>query len=222
MKSNVKNMLRILSGLMLASVVATGFAIAQQPSPTPKKAEAKKEAPKAEMTSAQTGDTAGNFTVTSSIEVGYRGSSVDGDRNKYKSDLNYKAGPRLFDSSFLMRSKNGKGPLFDTLLVTSSGWGSDPYGQIRVQAEKPKLYRFEGTYRKWTYFRFLNNIDNPNFIFNPTTFNRPPNPATGEHGFNTGQQLGDFDLTILPKNRTIRFNFGYSPERYGCHALPRI
>jgi hypothetical protein len=26
--------------------------------------------------------------------------------------------------------------------------------------------------------------------------------------------MGDFDVTILPKNETIRFNFGYSPERY--------
>lgn len=219
MKSNVKNMLRILSGLVLASVVATGFAFAQQPTPTPKKAEAKKTAPKAEMTSGETGDTAGDYTITSSIEVGFRGSSVDGDRNKYKSDLNYKAGARLFDSSFLMRSKDGKGPLFDSLLVTSSGWGSDPYGQVRIQAEKPKLYRFEGTYRKWTYFRFLNNVDNPNYIFSPTTFNRPPSPETGEHGFNTNTQLGDFDLTLLPKNRTIRFNFGYSPERYSGPAF---
>ncbi len=218
MKSNVKNMLRILSGLILASVVAAGSAIAQQPSPTPKKAEAKKEPAKAETTSAETGDNASNYTITSSIEVGYRGSSVDGDRNKYKSDLNYKAGPRLFDSSFLMRSRNGKGPLFDTLLVTSSGWGSDPYGQVRIQAEKPNLYRFEGNYRKWTYFRFLDNIDNANYIFSPTTFSRPPRLDTGYHGFNTGQQLGDFDLTILPKNQTIRFNVGYSPERYSGPA----
>jgi hypothetical protein len=26
--------------------------------------------------------------------------------------------------------------------------------------------------------------------------------------------MGDFDLTLLPKNRTIRFSVGYSPERY--------
>ena len=51
------------------------------------------------------------------------GLRVVGDLNKYQSDLNYKAGPRLFDSSFLMRSKDGKGVLFDTLLVTSTGWG---------------------------------------------------------------------------------------------------
>ncbi|HCX31870.1 MAG TPA: hypothetical protein DHU55_19190, partial [Blastocatellia bacterium] len=218
MKSNVKNMLRVLSGLMLVLVMAAGAAIAQQPTPTPKKSDAKKAEPKAETTSAQTGEDAGDYTITSSIEFGYRGLRVDGDLNKYKSDLNYKAGPRLFDSSFLMRSKDGKGGLFDTLLVTSSGWGADPYGQMRILAEKPKWYRFEGSYRKFKYFRFLNNIANPNWIFSPTTFSRPPNPVTGEHGFNTRTQLGDFDLTILPKNETIRFTVGYSPERYSGPA----
>jgi hypothetical protein len=224
MKSNVKNMLRVLSGLMLVLVLAAGAAIAAEPTPTPtptptpKKADAKKAEPKAETTSAQTGEDAGDYTITSSIEIGYRGLRVDGDLNKYKSDLNYKAGPRLFDSSFLMRSKDGNGGLFDTLLVTSSGWGGDPYGQMRILAEKPKWYRFEGSYRRFKYFRFLDNIANPNFIFSPTTFNRPPSTVTGEHGFDTQTQLGDFDLTILPKNEKIRFTVGYSPERYSGPA----
>ena len=218
MKSNVKNMLRVLSGLMLVMVSASAT-IAQQPTPTPKKPEVKKAEPKAETTSAQTGDDAGDYTVTSSIEFGYRGVGVYGDVNKYKSDLNYKPGPRLFDSSFLMRSREGKDEFLDTLLVTSSGWGADPYGQLRIQAEKGKWYRFEGSYRKFKYFRFLNNIANPNWIFNPTSFSVPPNPVTGEHGFNTRTNLGDFDLTILPKNRTIRFSVGYSPERYSGPAF---
>ena len=88
-----------------------------------------------------------------------------GDLNKYQSDLNYKAGPRLFDSSFLMKSKDGKGGLFDTLLVTSTGWGADPNGQMRISVEKPKWYRFDGTYRRFKYFRFLNSFANPNWVF---------------------------------------------------------
>ncbi len=152
--------------------------------------------------------------ITSSVEFGYRGLQVVGDLNKYQSDLNYKAGPRLFDSSFFMRSKDGKGLLFDTLMATSTGWGADPNGNLRVSAEKPEWYRFDGTYRRFKYFRFVNNLANPNWVFNPATFNVPPNPITGEHGYNTRTEMGDFDLTILPKNRYIRFNVGYSPERY--------
>ena len=218
MKKNTTHTLRIVMGLALGLTLLMGVANAQQPSPSPspspKKADAKKAAPKEETTSAQTGEDAGDYTITSSIELGARGQRVRGDTNKYKSDLNYSAGVRLFDSSFLMRSKDGKGGLFDTLLVTSSGWGADPNGQMRIQAEKPKWYRFEGSYRRFKYFRFLDNIANPNWIFSPTTFSRPPNPVTGEHGYNTTTQLGDFDLTILPKNDKIRFTVGYSPERY--------
>jgi hypothetical protein len=161
------------------------------------------------------GDDAGNFVITSTIEFGYRGQRVDGDVNKYKSDLNYKAGPRLFDSTFLMKSKNGgEGELFDTLLVTSTGWGADPSGNMRISVEKPDLYRFEGTYRRFKYYRYLNSIANPNWVFSPAQFAVPPNPATGLHGYDTYTQMGDFDLTFLPKNETIRFNVGYSPERY--------
>lgn len=215
MKSNVKNMLRALWGPMLVLMLLVGVVNAQTPTPTPKRVDTKKPSP----APTETGEDAGNYMIISSIELGYRGIRVDGDLNKYRSDLNYKAGPRLFDSSFLMRSKDGKGKLFDTLLVTSTGWGSDPYSNLRISAEKPKWYRFEGTYRRFKYFRFLNNIDNPNWIFSPTSFSRPPNPVTGEHGFNTQTALGDFDLTLLPKNEEIRFNVGYSPERYSGPAF---
>src|SRR6266496_62899 len=211
MKSNVMNLLRILSGLTLMLALMAGIASAQQPSPspTPKKSDAKTQS-----STTEAGEDAGNYTVISSIEFGARGLRVVGDDNKYRSDLNYNAGVRLFDTSFLMRSKDGKGGLFDTLLVTSSGWGADPNGNMRISVEKPKWYRFEGTYRRFKYFRFLNNFANPNWVFSPASFSRPPNPVTGEHGYNTRTQLGDFDLTILPKNDKIRFIVGYSPERY--------
>ena len=204
MKSELTKVLRVLAGLAIGLALMTGTVKTQQPSPTPKKpVDAKPEAPPVEA-----GEDAGDYIVISSIEFGYRGLSVDGNLNKYQSDLNYKAGPRVFDSSFLMRSKDGKGGLFDTLLVTSTGWGGDPYGNLRISAEKPKWYRFDGTYRRFRYFNFLNNLANPNFA------TRPPDPATGQHGYDTRQQLGDFDLTLLPKNEQYRFTIGYSPERY--------
>ena len=197
----------IILGILLLSVIAN----AQQPTPTqtPKKSS---EA-KVESSTVEAGEDAGDYIVISSIELGYRGLSVDGDLNKYQSDLNYKAGPRLFDSSFLLKSREGKGKLFESLLVTSSGWGADPNGQLRMSVEKPQWYRFDASYRRFKYFRFLNSFANPNWVFSPATFSRPPNPVTGEHGTDTRMQLGDFDFTILPKNERIRFNVGYSPER---------
>ena len=173
-------------------------ATAQQPSPSP----------------VQAGDDAGAYTIISTLEFGYRGLAVDGDLNKYQSDLNYRAGPRLFDSSFLIRSRDGKSGWFETALVTTTGWGADPNGQLRINVELPQWYRFDATYRKFKYFRFLNNFANPNWIFSPSQFSVPPKLGTGEHGYSTETKFGDFDLTILPKNRLVRFTVGYSPERY--------
>jgi hypothetical protein len=207
----------IVAAMALSLLVLAPATSAQQPtpSPTPKKP----VAARTETSTVEAGADTGDYTVISSIEIGYRGLRVDGDLNKYQSDLNYKAGPRLFDSSLLVRSKEGKGELFDTLLMTTTGWGGDPYGHLRFSAEKPKLYRFDGSYRRFKYFRFVNNLANPNWVFSPASFSVPPNPVTGEHGYNTRTQLGDFDLTLLPKNRTIRFNVGYSPERYSGPAF---
>jgi hypothetical protein len=210
-KQNIS--LRIV-GLTLVLIATMCSATAQQPaaSPSPKKSE-----PSA--TPIESGEDAGDYTVISSVEFGYRGLSVGGDHNKYQSDLNYRTGPRLFDSSFLLKSKNGDGALFETFLANSTGWGADPQGNLRVSVEQPEWYRFDATYRRFKYFRFLNNFANPNWVFNPAQFSRPPSPVTGEHGHDTRIHLGDFDLTILPKHERIRFNVGYSPERYSGPAF---
>jgi len=204
-----------LAIVLLTLLVWASLTQAQQPAATPTKA----PAASTDSANVEAGESHGGFTIISSVEFGYRGKSISGDVNKYQSDLNYTAGPRLFDSTFLMKSNEGNsGGLFDTLLVTTTGFGADPSGQVRVNAENSKWYRFDATYRRFKYFRFLNNFVNPNWVFSPANFSVPPNPVTGEHGYNTRTQLGDFDLTLLPKNRLIRFNVGYSPERYSGPA----
>jgi hypothetical protein len=215
MKTKLRNLLRALPGLTAALLLTTSAVLAQpapaptsSPDPNPAKKPSK---PKTESvpTSATTGEDAGDYTVTSTLEFGYRGIRVGGDVNKFKSDLNYKAGPRLFDSSLLLQAKDSKGGFFDSLLVTSTGWGADPNGNVRIRLEKPQAYRFDGNYRRFKFYRVLNNIVNPVW-----SFGLQPNPVTGFHSYNTRTQMGDFDLTILPKNEIISFNIGYSPERY--------
>jgi hypothetical protein len=201
----------ILAALALTLLALSSVAPAQEPAATKvaNKTEAKVESPVLE-----TPEDAGDYTVISSLEIGYRGLSVRGDLNKYQSDLNYKVGPRLFDSSLFLRSKDKGGP-FDSLLVTSTGWGADPHSNLRISAEAPKWYRFDGAYRRFKYFRFLNNFVNPNWVFVPPVV---PNPVTGLHGTDSNTELGDFDLTLLPKNDKVRFTIGFSPERYNGSA----
>ncbi|HKP46435.1 MAG TPA: hypothetical protein VJT50_07535 [Pyrinomonadaceae bacterium] len=223
MKQHLWTLLRILPVVLVIAAVASGQSnttrstsdaagVKTTSTDTKKPSNDTKKPADAEPTSQTVGEDTGDYVTTGTLEVGYRGLRVDGDVNKFRSDLNYKAGPRLFDSSLLMKAKNGKGNLFETLLITSTGWGADPTGNLRFNVEKPKWYRFEGSYRRMKYFRYLNNFVNPNWLF--TGFPVPPNPNTGLHNYNTRTQLGDFELTILPKNELIRFTIGYSPERY--------
>ena len=206
--------LALLLGVISFGTIPTR---AQQKSPAATPASATDE--KTDKAVTESPDGVGDYLVVSSLEFGYRGLRVGGDLNKYQSDLNYKAGPRIFDSSFLMRSKDGNGGLFNSLLVTSTGWGADPHGNLRLSAENPRWYRFDGTYRRLKYFRFLNNFANPNWVFSPASFSVAPKQVTGEHGYDTRMQIGDFDLTLLPKNKLVRFNVGYSPERLNGPAF---
>src|SRR5713226_5506346 len=199
MKSKTALTLNRLTGLLLGMVLTAGYAAAQKPdpspSPSPKPKAASSPAPQAEE------QTVGDYILTSSIEVGVRGLRVRGDSNKYRSDLNYHAGVRVFDSSFLLRSKDNHGGAFDTLLFNSSGWGGDPNGYFRANMEKHGLYRLDINFRRFKYFNNLANL------------------ALGQHTRNTQHKFGDFDLTILPENERIKFYFGFSPDFVSGPAL---
>src|ERR1043166_2231827 len=220
------HMLRVLSGTALLIALAATATWAQQPAAVGKPSPAAKPSPSPEKSAAaktqastpkKSGEE-GDYKVVSSIEIGYRGLRVDGDLNKYQSDLNYKTGPRLFDTSLLMQAKAGKKAFLDNLLLTSTGWGADPHGHLRFSAEKSKWFRFDGQFRRFQYYNFLDNLADPNTANTTGTVVVLP-AATGRHGYNIKQQMGDFDVTILPKNERIRFTFGYSPERYSGLAF---
>lgn len=139
-----------------------------------------------------------NTTVTSSVEFGYRGAEVNGNHEKFRSDLNYRAGFRIFDSSFLIESKDN---FFDSALITASGWGADPQGSVGLKMSKTGLYKFDSKVRKITYF---NNVSTHAYTWSL------PNNGLSQHRANTDYTLGDFDLTLRPESRTFRVNMGVS------------
>lgn len=174
------------TGLLFISAIAlflsVGVTLAQTPSSTP----------------AGDADRLYNgYRVSSSTEIGFRWRSIDGNENKYRSDLNYKQGFRVFDSSLLLQSESGSGKYFDSLLITNSGWGADPTGHTLVNVEKTGLYKLRSNVRRIKYFNNLANHANPNGL-------------DSQHTENTRHLLGDLDFSLFPQNERLRFNFGGS------------
>ena len=171
--------------LVIALMVVSAPARAQSPAPSP--------------TSASTADT-DDYKITSSFEFGYRFRRVNGDLQKYRSDLNYGAGVRLFDSTFLIEGNGKSHSLIDNALVTTSGWGADPSGSATVKMNKTGAYKIDASLRKVVYFNNLKNF--------ATNWSQPITTGS-EHQFNTKHYFGDFDLTLLPENEIeFRFSFG--------------
>lgn len=138
------------------------------------------------------------YTVKSSIEIGARWVDVDGDENKFRSDLNYRRGIRLFDSSITIDDNSKTGfKLFDSAMLIGSGWGADPSGYFRANIERNSIYRFDANVRRVIYF---NNLSN----------HAIGNDRINLHNADRQRNLGDFDLTFLPDNPNIRFRMGYS------------
>jgi hypothetical protein len=121
--------------------------------------------------------------------------------DKYRSDLNYRAGFRVFDSSFFIEDKTAGKKLFDSALVQSSGWFSDPQGTFRLNMEKTGMYKFDSNVRRVRYFNDLNT-----HVVNWSSIT----PSGSEHAMNTLHHFGDFDLTIFPERESFRVLLGYS------------
>ena len=172
---------------VLVGLAASSVSLAQTtaPSPTPAAVE--------------------NYEYSSSVEFGARGLEVNGDHEKYRSDLNYRNGFRLFDSSILIKDRTrSEYKLFDEALINASGWGADPSGSVRVNLDKVGIYKFDSNVRRVRYFNDLKT-----HVVNPFT----PIAIGSEHNANTLHNFGDFDLTVFPQRENFRMRLGYSFNR---------
>jgi hypothetical protein len=178
--------------LLYAFILGTGLLIAQP-----------NVAPSSEPVGSTRGDDFGLYNIRQSFEAGYRFRSVGGNEEKFRSDVNYGNGIRLLGSSFSMQSKEGRGKLFDELLINTIGLGNDPYQFASLRVAKNKLYRYDMSWR-------LNDYFNPALTI-----------ANGLHAMDTEHQLQDHDLTLLPQSR-VRFFFGYTRNSQSGPALSTV
>jgi len=149
------------------------------------------------------GEDVGNYNVTNSFETGYRFAEIGGDLGKYRSDVNYRNGIRLFDSSFSINSKDGHGHWFDEILLNTIGLGNDPYQSATLRVEKNQLYRYDMLWR-------LDEFYNPGVAI-----------SGGLHLMDTRRRLQDHDLTLFPQSK-IKFRAGYSRNNQTGPALSSV
>lgn len=186
MHTKTRKNLILSAGISLMALLTT-FSVAQTPPPSPTASPSETDRP---------------YTIDSTIELGLRGLSVNGNDEKFRSDLNYRPGLRVFNSSFFIENNPKAGlNFFDRALITSSGWGADPQGSFRFNMDKAGMYKFDSNVRRVRYYNNLNN-----HAINWSV----PFPVGSEHRFDTQHNFGDLDLTVFPESENFRLRFGYS------------
>ena len=148
----------------------------------------------------------GDYMVHSSIEMGYRSTNLSGLNPMYDTLVDLQTGPRFLNETFSMDSRDHRGELFDSLFLTSCGWGGDPDNALRMRVDKNKWYSFHGTFRRDQYVSNYDLMGNP---LNPST-SSPSIPALNSPlEFDTTRRMTDVDLMLLPQSR-VSFRLGYS------------
>ncbi len=132
-----------------------------------------------------------DLNIRQSFETGIRLLSTDGNRDKYRSDVNFRNGLRLLSSKVEVHSRNGRGKWVDEVIFTTLGLGNDPYQHAALRVEKNQLYRYELSWRENQYF-------NPALTI-----------AGGRHRADTSRRLQDHTLTLFPTSR-VKVLAGYS------------
>jgi len=147
--------------------------------------------------------TTGAYTMSQSFELGYRFNAVDGNADRYRSDVNFGNGIRLLGSSLSLHSLEGHGKLFDELTLSTQGLGNDPYQSASLRLQHNKFYRYNLSWR-------LNDYVNPGLI-----------GVYGAHAMNTRRQWQDHDVVLLP-TLPIQFLVGVSLNTQTGPALSSI
>ncbi len=100
---------------------------------------------------AHAGDKPG-LETTGSFELGFREVDVSGNEDKYREDVNYTKGPRLFSLDLNIVPGTKGGQYFDLFNVTASNMGGDPYEHLSFTLKKHSKYNFRYTRNRLTYF----------------------------------------------------------------------
>jgi len=162
-------------------------------------------APTPQTAGERLGEYVSNYNVVDNFETGYRFSSVGGNFEQYRSNVNFGNGIRLLGSLLSVNSRNGHGAFFDQIVLTTQGLGNDPYEAVTLHVEKNRLYRYDMSWRQNDYF-------NPGLV---------TGGGGGQHLLDTRNRTQDHDLTLFPQSN-LKFFLGMSASSQTGPSLTSI
>lgn len=155
----------------------------------------------------EAGLTAGGFQWGGDIELGYRGESISGNKNRYDYVSNLHNGLKLFALSLWgKRIDNDAKGFADSLRFNLSNIG-DPYPSGLFEIKKNNTYSLNLNYRQ---YKYINYQEEPNNLFGSNL------------SFDTTVRTGSALLSFIPKEG-VKLNFGYNMvQRDGETYGPRF
>lgn len=84
--------------------------------------------------------------------IGFRDVSVDGERNKYREDVNLNDGPRLMDLDFSLTPDGTLGEMVDRIQLDVDELGGEPFESVRLDVQKYGAFDFEYNRYESDYF----------------------------------------------------------------------
>jgi hypothetical protein len=151
----------------------------------------------------------GPYIVTGAVELGWRFTALDGNRDYYRSQVDLQRGPHLAFSRIELRNPDDAGPVFDKLLVEGSGWGGEPNSSARVRAEKRGAYVADYVHRRVDSYNFIPDFANPAFR---------NGVILAPHGWDRTRWMQTLNVTVFPYEH-VEGRFTYDDSRQSGLAL---
>ncbi len=142
-------------------------------------------------------------SVDGSLSIGYRDVSIGGTETKYKEDLNYDSGPRLFELHFDFVPEAELRGAVDRVILNIANFGGDPYETLSLSIQKSGRYDFRYDRRKSDYFY-------SDIILPVELSGDPANALAGDfHHFDFTRVRDDASLDIW-MNKNAKFVLDFS------------
>ena len=138
------------------------------------------------------------------FELGYRWTTIDGNEDVYRSQINEDEGLLLRSFNFSGNNMSGDASLLDTFRITASDLGTGPSSMLRIEAGRSDFYKLRVNYRRMEAYNALPQFANPLL---------GQGIIPGQHTMDRTRRMIDADLEFMP-GRPISFLVGYSQNEY--------